>query len=65
MLDLYLALLLDTSSKLHLLSTSDRLVPSIMQYIALQRLHYRPILHPATDRQSILRFRQGEATCLA
>ena len=62
---LYLAHVLDTSSQLHFLSISDRSMPSIVQYIALQRLRYRPILQPATDRLSILRFRQGEATCLA
>ena len=65
MMALYLAHVLDTSSKMHFLPISDGLMLSIMQYIALQRLHYRPILHPATDRLSILRFRQGEATCLA
>jgi hypothetical protein len=36
-----------------------------MQYIALHWLKYRPILHLVTDRLSLLRFRQGEATCLA
>ena len=65
MQDLYLARLLETSSKLHLWLIYNRSCQSDMQYIALQRLHYRPILHPATDRLSILRFRQGEATCLA
>ena len=65
MMALYLAHVLDTSSKLHLWPISGGSYSFNMQYIALQRLHYRPILHPATDRLSILRFRQGEATCLA
>jgi hypothetical protein len=65
MMVLYLAYVRDTSSKLQFLSIYDRSVLSIMQYIALQSFHYRPILHSATERLSILRFRQGEATCLA
>ena len=65
MQDLYLAWPLDASSKLHLRPISDHSGPSDMQYIALHRLQYPPILHLVIDRLSSLRFRQGEATCLA
>ena len=65
MQDLYLAWLLETSSKLHLWPIYNRSCPSNMQYISLHRLQYPPILHLVIDRLSSLRFRQGEATCLA